>query len=180
MISTQQLERIQQLVQPITAISEWLLPKVAKCLAMGVLSIAWLVFYYLQFWSWHHVLLIPILLLAIPIVILSIWTLLLMDVADLPEALASLKVGVVGLKDRVTSDKTEALKTTMTLSKTRQLPKLLKELFGLVQGVEAMRTIVTHVFFLANPISWLLFVLSCLAVFGYGLLAVITSLFFLF
>jgi len=91
---------------------------------------------------------------------------------------SSLKEGVVGLKERVTSDKTEALKTAMTLSKTRQLPKLLKELFGLVQGVDALRTIVTHVFFLANPISWLLFVLSCLAVFGYVLVAVITALFF--
>ncbi len=178
MINTQQLERIQQLVQPITAISAWLLPKVTKCLAIGVLSMAWLVFYYLQFWSWHYAMLIPIVLLAMPLVILTIWTLLLLDVADLPEALASLKEGVVGLKERVSSDKTEALKTAMTLSKTRQLPKLLKELFGLLQGVDAMRTVVTHVFFLANPISWLLFVLSCLAVFGYGLVAVITALFF--
>lgn len=180
MISAQQLERIQQLVQPITAISEWLLPKVLKCLAMGILSIVWLVFYSLHFWSWHYALLIPIVLLTIPLVILTIWTLLLMDVANLPEALASLKEGVVGLKERVSSDKTEALKTAMTLSKTRQLPKLLKELFGLVQGVDALRTIVTHVFFLANPISWLLFMLSCLVVFGYGLVAVITALFFLF
>jgi len=178
MINTQQLERIQQLVQPITAISAWLLPKVAKWLALGVLSMAWLLFYYLQFWSWHYALLIPIVLLAMPLVILTIWTLLLMDVADLPEALASLKDGVVGLKERVNSDKTEALKTAMTLRKTRQLPKLLKELFGLVEGVDAMRTIVSHVFFLANPISWLLFVLSCLAVLGYGLVAVITALFF--
>jgi hypothetical protein len=178
MINTQQLERIQQLVQPITAISAWLLPKVAKWLALGVLSMAWLLFYYLQFWSWHYALLIPIVLLAMPLVILTIWTLLLMDVADLPEALASLKEGVVGLKERVSRDKTEALKTAMTLRKTRQLPKLLKELFGLVEGVDAMRTIVTHVLFLANPISWLLFVLSCLAVLGYGLVAVITALFF--
>ena len=180
MINTQQFERIQQLVQPITAISAWLLPKVAKCLAVGVLSIAWLVFYGLQFWSWHYALLIPIVFLAIPLVILSIWTLLLMDVADLPEALLTLKDGVVGLKVRALGDKTELLKTAMTLSKTRQLPKLLKELFGLVQGVDALRAIVTHVFFLANPISWLLFVLSCLAVFSYGLVAVITMLFFLF
>ena len=46
--------------------------------------------------------------LAIPLVILSIWTLLLMDVADLPEALLTLKDGVVGLKERALGDKTVA------------------------------------------------------------------------
>ncbi len=179
MINAQQFDRIQQLVQPIIAISEWLKPKVLTFLAVGVLAISWLIFYALQFWSWHYAFLLPLFFLALPLIILAIWTFMLMDLADLPEALASLTGGVTGLKERVTTtDKTEALKTAMSLRKTRQLPKLLKELFGLVQGVDVIRTIVTHVVFLANPISWLLFIVSCLAVFAYGFVALITGVFF--
>lgn len=179
MLSVQQFERIQQVIQPITAISQWLLPKVLTFLGGGVLSIAWLLFYALQFWSWHYVWLLPLALLAMPLIILAIWALLLKDLTDLPEALESLKSGVVGLKERVlTTDKTKVLKASMSLSKTRQLPKLLKELFSLVQGVDAMRTVVTHVLFLVNPLSWLLFVLSCLAVLAYSFIAVVTALFF--
>lgn len=183
MINAQQFERIQQLVQPIIAISEWLKPKVLTVLTVGILAVSWFVFYVLQFWSWHYVMLIPLFFLALPLIILAIWTFMLMDLADLPEALDSLKEGVTGLKERATSsdsNKTEVQKAAMSLRKSRQLPTLLKELFGLVQGVDAVRTIVTHVIFLANPISWLLFILSCLSVFVYAVVAIVTGLFFVF
>ncbi len=179
MITAQQFERIQQLVQPITAISRWLLPKAVKFTVLGLSSLAWLMFYYLQFWSWHYLLLLPLAILAIPLVILVIWSLLLWDLTDLPAATESLRAGVSGLKERVTSNKENVAKVVVNLRKTRQLSSLLKELFGLVQGVDAVRTIITHVFFLANPLSWLLLIIACGLVMGYVFWAMVTGLFYL-
>jgi len=179
MVNAQQFERIQQLVQPITAISSWLLPKVIKFTALGLLSLAWLSFYYVQFWPWHYLFIIPLVLLAFPIIILAIWSLLLWDLAELPQALADLKAGVSDVKERFTNNKTEAMTTVISLRKTRQLPKLLKELFALVQGVDALRTIVTHVIFLANPLSWVVCLLSSLVVIAYSGLAILTMIIFI-
>ena len=179
MINAQQFERIQQLVQPITAISTWLSPKVVKIFGLGVVSVAWFVFYALQFWAWSYWWLIPLLIAAIPLVILGVWWLLLSDLNDLPQALDDLKEGVIGLKERAAGNKKEIAKAVVRVRSIPQLPKLLTELFCLVQGVDTMRTIVTHVFFLANPISWVLFVLSCVAVWAYGSVAVLSVLWWL-
>ncbi len=179
MINEQQFERIQQLVQPIAAISTWLSPKVFKVLGLGLASVAWFVFYALQFWTWSYWWLIPLLVAAIPLVVLGIWWLLLSDLNDLPDALGDLKEGVIGLKGRAAGNKKEIAKAVVRVRSIPQLPKLLMELFSLVQGVDAMRTIVTHVIFLANPISWVLFVLSCVAVWIYGLVAMLSAVWWL-
>lgn len=179
MINVQQFERIQQLVQPITAISRWLSPKVFKIFGLGVVSIVWFVFYALQFWTWSYWWLIPMLAAAMPLVILGIWWLLLSDLNDLPEALDDLKEGVIGLKERAAGNKKEIAKAVVRVRSIPQFPKLLTELFSLVQGVDTMRTIVTHVIFLANPISWVLFVVSCVAVWAYGLMAILSAVWWL-
>lgn len=173
-MNAQQFEQIQQLVQPITATGQWLLPKVIKCLLLGCLSIGWLIFYVMQWWPWHGAWLMPLIIFAFPLLVLGMWSLLLSDLADLPQALDDLKQGITGLKDKVTSDKKEAAKIVVRLSSVRKFPSLLKELWSLIDGVDTLRTIVTHVIFLANPISWLLFIVSCLAVGIYAFLAVVT------
>lgn len=176
MVNAQQFERIQQLVKPITTISAWLLPKIVKVLVVGSLCLAWFVFFALQFWAWSYWWLIPLVILAVPVGLLAIWCLLLLDLADLPQALEDIKESTTGLKDRVTSPKKEAVKAAVRISNARQLPKLLRELFDLVQGIDAIRTVVTHGVFLANPLSWVFLVLSFVIVIGYSMVALTTAL----
>lgn len=187
MLSSQQFERIQQLVQPITAIGAWLLPKVLTLLLTGVLALAALLFYAQQYWSWSYFWLIPLALFSLPLVLLGIWVLLLWDLAGLPEGLSLLKDSVVGVKGRISDSgnakpeqKPVVERPAINLGKTRKLPSLLKELWGLVQGVDALRTLVTHVIFLANPVSWLLLVIAAATVSGYAFFAIVASLFYWF
>ena len=137
-------------------------------------------FYALQFWAWHYLWLLPIAVLSVPLVIMGIWSLLLSDLADLPDALESLKTGVLGFKERVTGDQQETLKVVVRVGQARKLPKMLKELWGMVEGVDAIRTIIGHTLFLANPISWLLLVLAVIAISFYMLSASISFLVWLF
>lgn len=180
MMNQQRFEKIQQIVQPICAVSDWLLPKILKLLALGLLSIAWLIFYVLQFIQWHYAWLIPIVILSVPLLIVAIWCLLLWDLADLPEALEDLKNGVLGIKERVSGDKQEALKVVVKVGQARKLPAMLKELWGMVEGVDAIRTVIGHALFLANPISWGLLVLAVGVISFYILLACMSFLFWLF
>lgn len=180
MMNQQRFEKIEQIVQPICAVSDWLLPKVLKLLALGLLSIAWLIFYALQFVQWHYAWLIPIIILSVPLVILAIWCLLLWDLSDLPEALEDLKNGVIGIKDRVNGDKQETLKVVVKVGQARKLPAMLKELWGMVEGVDAVRTVIGHALFLANPISWGLLVLAVIGISFYIMSASISFLIWLF
>lgn len=180
MISQQQFEKIQESVLPITAVSAWLLPKTLKLLLLGVASMVWLVFYALQFGEWHYAWLIPIAILSVPLAIMAIWSLLLWDLADLPEALEDLKNGVLGMKERVSGDKQETLKVVVRVGQARKLPSMLKELWGMVEGVDAIRTVVGHALFLANPISWGLLVLAVIAISFYIMSASISFLVWLF
>lgn len=179
MMTQERFEKIQQVVQPICAVSDWLLPKILKLLVLGLLSITWLIFYALQFMQWHYAWLIPIIILSVPLVIVSIWCLLLWDLADLPEALESLKNGVLGVKERVAGDKQETLKVVVRVSQARKLPSMLKELWGMVEGVDAIRTVVGHALFLANPVSWGLLILAVIAITLYILSASISFIFWL-
>jgi hypothetical protein len=180
MMTQEKFEKIQQAIEPISTISMWLLPKTLKLFLLGLMSIAWLVFYSLQFWSWHYVWLLPIAILLIPLLIMAIWSLMLWDLTDLPEALEKLKNGVLGVKERVTGDKQEAFKVVVRVSQARKLPFMLKELWGMVEGVDAIRTVVGHTLFLANPVSWGLLVLAIIAITFYILSASISFMFWLF
>lgn len=180
MITQQQFEKIQQTVIPIATISNWLLPKIVKLLLIGLSAFAWLIFYTLQFMQWHYAWLIPIVILSVPLLIVAIWCLLLWDLADLPEALEDLKNGVLGIKERVSGDKQEALKVVVKVGQARKLPAMLKELWGMVEGVDAIRTVIGHGLFLANPISWVLLVLAVGVISFYILLACMSFLFWLF
>lgn len=179
MMTQERFEKIQQVVQPISAVSTWLFPKTLKLFLLGLISIVWLVFHSLQFWSWHYVWLLPIAMLSIPLVIMAIWSLMLWDLTDLPEALESLKNGVLGVKERVAGDKQEALKVVVRVSQARKLPSMLKELWGMVEGVDAIRTVVGHALFLANPVSWGLLILAVIAITLYILSASISFIFWL-
>ncbi len=181
MISVEQYQKMQQIVQPITAISAWLLPKLIKILAIGLLCVAWVVFYTLQFWEWSYWALIPLAVFAAPLLILVLWCVLLLDLQELPQALDDIKDSVTGLKERVLNNKPDPIKEVVVKLKTvRQLPSLLRELVDLAQGVNAINTIIAHVIFLVNPLSWLFLLLSLVAVMVYSMIAFITGLLWLF
>lgn len=179
MISVEQYQKLQQIVQSISAISTWLSPKLIKVLALGVVCVAWFVFYALQFWSWSYWALLPLAILAMPLMILVIWCVLLFDLQELPQALDDIKDSVVGLKERVLNHKPDPVKVVVKLKTARQLPSLLRELFDLAQGVDAINTVVAHVVFLVNPLSWLLLLLSLVAVMVYSMIAFISGLLWL-
>lgn len=180
MITQQQFEKIQQTIIPISNVSHWLLPKILKLLFIGLSAFAWLIFYALQFMQWHYAWLIPIVILSVPLLIVAIWCLLLWDLADLSEALEDLKNGVLGIKERVSGDKQEALKVVVKVGQARKLPAMLKELWGMVEGVDAIRTVIGHALFLANPISWVLLVLAVIVISFYMLSASISFLIWFF
>jgi hypothetical protein len=176
-LSPRQYERIRQLVQPVSAIGAWLLPKALVLAAAGLLALTWLVFYLLQFWAWHYLWLLPLTLLSLPVLIIALWTLMLADLKALPEALADLYSVV---SDQKPHDKSgQAVKETVERPKVRQLPSLLKELWTLVQGVDALRTVVSHVIMLVNPVSWLVLGLSAALIGVYVFAALMSLLFYL-
>lgn len=86
-------------------------------------------------------------ILAMPLMILVIWCVLLFDLQELPQALDDIKDSVVGLKERVLNHKPDPVKVVVKLKTARQLPSLLRELFDLAQGVDAINTVVAHVVF---------------------------------
>lgn len=179
MMNQQRFEKIQQIVQKVCAVSDWLLPKIFKLFALGLLSIAWLIFYALQFMQWHYAWLIPIVIVSVPLVIVAIWCLLLWDLSDLPEALEDLKNGVIGMKERVNPDLV-VKKEPVEVNQASKLPTMLKELWGMVEGVDAVRTVIGHAFFLANPLSWGLLVLAVIVISFYIISASISFLVWLF
>lgn len=180
MINQQQFEKIQQVIQPISAVSTWLLPKTLKLFLLGLTSIVWLIFYSLQFWPWHYLWLLPIAIFSIPLLIMGIWTLMLWDLTDLPKALEDLKNSIIGIKERVNTKQQEALKVVVKVREARKLPAMLKDLWGMVEGVDAIRTVIAHALFLANPISWGLLVLAVIVISFYILLACMSFLVWLF
>lgn len=178
-MNQQQFEKIQQIAQAICRVSDWLLPKTFKLLLLGLSACAWLLFLALQYWPWHYAWLIPIVIVSVPLLIVAIWCLLLWDLADLPEALENLKTGVLGIKERVNPD-VVVKKEPVEVNQASKLPTMLKELWGMVEGVDAVRTVIGHAFFLANPLSWGLLVLAVIVIGFYIISASISFLVWLF
>lgn len=178
MLSVQQFERIRQLIQPVSAIGAWLLPKALLLAASGCAALAWLVFYLLQFWDWHYWWLAPLTVLAAPVLIITLWLWMLLDLKGLPDVLTELQ-GVLTDQPQPAEPPKIAAETTAGRARVRQLPSMLGELWTLVQGVDALRTVVAHVILLINPVSWLVLALSAALIGAYVCIALMTLLFYL-
>jgi hypothetical protein len=171
MLSQTQIEKLQLYARFICAVSDWLLPKIITLFLLGTLSVAWLLFYTLQFWTWHYAWLIPLVVLSMPLWVLAVWCLLLWDLSDLPQAIADLNQGVSGIKKRIKTGETlEAVPVVMAIQ-TRKFPAMLKELWEMVQGVDVVRSVIGHAIFLANPLSWVLLIASVGMIIIYNMMA---------
>ncbi|PTQ89607.1 hypothetical protein [Agitococcus lubricus] len=173
MITEQQLARIEQLIQPITQIASWLLTKIGKLLVIALSALAVVWWLIVHEWAWSFWYLIPIALSLLPVVILAIWYLMLLDLVELPEVLDEFKQGFVKpTEPKLALEKTPVIERPR--EQTKKLPTLLKELWSLVQGIDAIRTVLTHTLFIANPISLLLLLCAIGLTCVYGIGAVLT------